>query len=126
LPFLVVSLSACGPDRGEVRDWAPGDHRQAEGDQGQVAATSGSRDPTAMLVETTWGRTCAACHGAGGKGDGPQGAMVQASDLTKTQLSDADLTSVIKQGRNRMPANPDLPDAVVAGLVAKIRGLSAE
>jgi cytochrome c oxidase cbb3-type subunit 3 len=120
---LALAFAGCSPDRGEVHEWSPADHKQAEGQPDQVGAPTGSSDPTAMLVETTWLRTCATCHGRGGRGDGPQGAMMNASDLTKTQLSDADLAQVIRQGRNRMPGNPDLPQAVVAGLVAHIREL---
>jgi cytochrome c oxidase cbb3-type subunit 3 len=122
-------LAACAPDRGEVREWKASDHEQAEGRPAQQAPQQGAprpggQDTTSMLVDTTWTRTCAACHGRGGKGDGPQGSMVNAPDLTASKLSDAEMASIIKNGKNRMAPNPDLPDAVITGLVAKIRALS--
>ena len=56
------------------------------------------------------------------------GPMVQAPDLTladwQTKTSDAEMAAIIKAGRNRMPAF-NLPDSVLAGLVARIRGLKA-
>jgi hypothetical protein len=45
-------------------------------------------------------------------------------DLTRpdlAKLSDDDLKKVIREGRNAMPANPDIPDSVLDALVKRIR-----
>ncbi len=123
-------MAACSPDRGEVREWRATDHEQADGRPAQQqpqqgAPKPGGQDTTSMLVDTTWVRTCAACHGRGGKGDGPQGPMLNAPDLTRSTMTDEEMASIIRNGKNRMAGNPDLPDNVIAGLVAKIRTLSA-
>jgi mono/diheme cytochrome c family protein len=34
---------------------------------------------------------------------------------------DEEIAATIRQGKNRMPAFPDLPDAVLQGLVKRIR-----
>jgi mono/diheme cytochrome c family protein len=50
--------------------------------------------------------------------------MVRAPDLTRPEWQDAvtdeQIASVIRGGRNKMPSF-DLPDTVVKGLVARIR-----
>lgn len=125
--LLVLALVACGDDRGAVREWTPADHDQAEGPTRQVAAASarapdGSVDPS--LVELSWQQKCATCHGAQGRGDGPQAAMNAAPDLTRddflNRVKDADIAAVIKHGRGKMPPF-ELPPSVVTGLVARIR-----
>ena len=61
-----------------------------------------------------------------GKGDGPNGPMMKASDLTREEwqasVTDADIAAVIKTGKGRMPKF-DLPDPVVRGLVGRIRAV---
>jgi cytochrome c oxidase cbb3-type subunit 3 len=76
------------------------------------------------LVEVTWRNQCASCHGLIGRGDGPQGPMVHATNLTQPEwqakVTDQDIAEVIRNGKNRMPKF-DFPPDVVAGLVARIR-----
>jgi mono/diheme cytochrome c family protein len=76
------------------------------------------------LVEVTWRNQCASCHGLIGRGDGPQGPMVHATNLTQPEwqakVTDQDIADVIRNGKNRMPKF-DFPPDVVAGLVARIR-----
>jgi hypothetical protein len=54
------------------------------------------------------------------------GPMVRAPDLTngdwQATVSDADMATIIKNGKNRMPKF-DLPMPVIAGLVARVRAL---
>jgi cytochrome c oxidase cbb3-type subunit 3 len=92
---------------------------------GAAAAKSGEVD---QLVELTWRQQCVTCHGPIGHGDGPMGPMVRAPDLTagdwQSKISDAEMATLIKVGRNRMPAF-NLPDQVLAGLVARVRALKA-
>jgi len=81
-----------------------------------------------QLVELTWRQQCTTCHGPTGRGDGQMGPMVQAPDLTladwQGKTTNGEMATVIKMGRNRMPAF-NLPDPVVAGLVSRIRTLKA-
>jgi cytochrome c oxidase cbb3-type subunit 3 len=80
---------------------------------------------------------CAKCHGAGGKGDGPAGKLLKTkpadwTDKNKmSQLSDADLFNVIKNGgaavgkSKLMPAwGGKLSDGQINDVIAFIRSLS--
>ncbi len=128
LPLLGVGLLACSPDPGPVREWQPSDHDQADlranGAQVQQK-TESAEDDTKSLTELAWRKNCTPCHGPNGRGDGPQGPMVKAPDLTSAELlqklSDDDIANTIRQGKNRMPAFANLPDRVVTGLVQRIR-----
>jgi cytochrome c oxidase cbb3-type subunit 3 len=77
-----------------------------------------------VAVELAWRNQCSTCHGPVGKGDGPQGPMFKAADLSSPEvqdkLQDADIVAAIKNGKGRMPRF-DLPDDVVAGLVGRVR-----
>jgi cytochrome c6 len=49
---------------------------------------------------------CAACHGADGKGATAMGKSLKLRDLTSAEVqgqSDADLTSIITNGKDKMP-----------------------
>lgn len=122
LPLLL--LPACDRAPSEVREWGPGDHDQPAAAQGQVTARPDSEGPDPTLIDLAWRRNCATCHGAVGRGDGPQGPMVRAPDLTRADwqanISDDEMASIIRKGKNKMPAF-DLPDQVVQGLVQRIR-----
>ena len=122
----VVLASACKPARPGLREWRPEDH-----DSGVTsgAAPSGQR-PTAApdelgAVRALFNTQCASCHGEEGHGDGPMGAMSRPADLASQAVqsrSDEELTRVIAQGRNRMPAFGDrLPPDAYPLLVRLIR-----
>ncbi len=85
---------------------------------------NGKADANATLIEATWEAACAPCHGPVGHGDGPNGPMVNAPDITRAEVlgsvTDDEIASQIRNGKNRMPKF-DLPDPVVRGLVARIR-----
>jgi cytochrome c oxidase cbb3-type subunit III len=79
---------------------------------------------------------CLKCHGAGGKGDGPAGKLLKTkpadwTDRTKmSQMSDADLFNVIKNGGGAvgksklMPAwGGKLSDQQINDVIAFIRSL---
>ncbi len=128
IPLLVA---ACGRAPTDLREWKPEDHDRTEDMQkGRAApgrtqpASSTSASPLMTLVEVTWRNQCAACHGAIGHGDGPQGPMVHAPNLTlpdwQAKVTDAQMAQVIITGKNRMPKF-ELPADVVGGLVARIR-----
>jgi cytochrome c oxidase cbb3-type subunit 3 len=130
--FVFVLCAACErpPSADRLPDWTPADHDRAEE---QANAASGQQAPQVRgdagaqtLVEVTWQTNCQPCHGPMGHGDGPNGPMVNAPDLTKEELqskySDADLAAVITTGKNRMPKF-DLPEPVVKGLVQRVRAM---
>jgi hypothetical protein len=141
LGFLGVALFvlglACDDPATELTEWTVADHtHQTEKTQRQqqrrsAAAMSKPAQYTPpskrdMLIEVTWTKQCANCHGKRGRGDGPQSPMVKAKDLTSIEwqatVSDAQLTESIKKGKGKMPAF-NFPDSVLAGLVTHIRTL---
>jgi cytochrome c6 len=68
---------------------------------------------------------CAACHGADGTGS-PMGKKMGAHDFTSAdvqKMSDAELTDVITNGKNKMPKYGSLKPEDIKGLVAFIRTL---
>jgi cytochrome c6 len=51
--------------------------------------------------------SCAVCHGADGKGDSPMGKMMKLRDLSSADVqkqTDAELTDITTNGKNKMPA----------------------
>jgi mono/diheme cytochrome c family protein len=68
---------------------------------------------------------CAACHGADGTGSS-MGKKMGAHDFTSAdvqKMSDAELTDIITNGKNKMPKYASLKPEDVKGLVAYIRTL---
>jgi cytochrome c oxidase cbb3-type subunit 3 len=125
--LFLVFVAACdrAPSADALKEWSPADHDQ---EPGRPPANQGVRSADAggvpALVEVTWRNQCASCHGAGGHGDGPQGQLFKAADLSKPewqdQAKDEDIANTIKNGKGRMPKF-DLPDDVVRGLVVRVR-----
>jgi mono/diheme cytochrome c family protein len=129
----LITLASCDPSSdGEVREWTPADHDQpsANANQGpQVADRPDSPATNMSLVELAWQKNCVLCHGARGRGDGPQGPMLRVADLTRAEwqdkVSDQEIAETIRKGRNKMPAF-DLPAPVLDGLVKRIRASRAQ
>jgi mono/diheme cytochrome c family protein len=128
--LLAVLAVACR--RKPSREWRADDHDDEPGTSTQVAGPTPSTAASAgddALSEATWRSTCAICHGMRGLGDGPNGPMVKAPNLTDPQLlgarTDEQLAATIRAGRGKMPAFPQLPPAVVAALVRRIRAAAA-
>ena len=120
-----VLFGACdrAPAAESLPEWTPADHDQEPGRP--PPANAGPRTDAggaAAMVEITWRNQCSTCHGPTGHGDGPQGPMFKAPDLTREGWSpkDEEIAGAIKNGKGRMPKF-DLPDDVVRGLVARIR-----
>lgn len=139
LVALAMGLFACdrAPSADGLHDWTVADHDRAEenkrvqsGAQATAAPRSSDspKNDQAQLIELTWRQNCAQCHGMAGHGDGPNGPLVKAPDLSNSDLqgkmSDADIANAIKNGRNLMPKF-DFSDAVTAGLVARVRAMKA-
>jgi mono/diheme cytochrome c family protein len=130
----VLCLCACDqpPAADTLKEWTPTDHHSKDNEKvqsGRQAPMGGGgqkAENTDQLVELTWRSQCANCHGPMGKGDGQMGPMVQAPDLTNSDLqakfSDDELAVIIKSGRNKMPPF-NLPDPVLRGLVLRVREL---
>jgi cytochrome c6 len=75
--------------------------------------------------ETLFKSKCAACHGADGTGSA-MGKKMGAHDFTSAdvqKMSDAELTDIITNGKNKMPKYGSLSPEDVKGLVAYIRTL---
>ena len=73
---------------------------------------------------------CAMCHGADGKGDSPMGKKLNVRDLGSADVqkqSDAELTTIIEKGKNKMPAfGGKLSAEQITTLVAHIRNFGKE
>jgi cytochrome c oxidase cbb3-type subunit 3 len=124
---LLLALSCSrGPD--DLREWKASDHdHTSQPGTDQVPAdqpSSGGMFGISEVVLAAWKQNCTTCHGTVGRGDGPQGPMTKARDLSdpawQSSASDADITSAIKNGRGAMPPFP-LPDSTVEGLVKLVR-----
>ncbi len=132
LAGLVALACERPPSDDAVKEWTPTDHDRKEeaararsGMQTAPPAPQGDggKDDSA-LIELTWRQRCAVCHGMEGHGDGPNGPMVKAPDLTRAdwqaKTNDAEIAATIQNGKNLMPRF-DLPEKVVQGLVVRIR-----
>jgi len=128
---LAASTFACNGTPADLRPWKATDHDHTENpNAGQVQVTdAGSPASNHGLDEVTivaWQQNCTGCHGALGRGDGPQGQLVHASDLSRpdwqASVSDEAIAATIRQGRGRMPSF-NLPDVTITRLVTLIRML---
>jgi mono/diheme cytochrome c family protein len=133
--FVVWALAGCDspPAAADLREWTPQDHDQREekeraaaGAQTAPAGSGSKEDGLRAFVETTWRNQCATCHGLVGHGDGPNGPINKATDLTKDEwqssMTDPQIAASITNGKGKMPRF-DLPPNVLAGLVARIRAV---
>jgi mono/diheme cytochrome c family protein len=124
---------SCNQTPSDLRQWRASDHDHTENpnaDQVQVT-DAGSSEPGHGLDDVTivaWQQNCTTCHGTLGRGDGPQGPMLHAADLSRPDwqaaTTDDAIAATIRQGRGRMPAFP-LPEATITHLVQLIRMLDA-
>jgi len=129
--LLVLGL-ACDDPTPDLSEWTVADHKhqvekgKRRGGPVNKPATYTPPSNRNTLVEVTWAKQCASCHGKRGRGDGPQSPMVKAKDLTSVEwqatVTDEQLLEVIKKGKGKMPAF-NLPDSMITGLVAHIRTL---
>ena len=89
-----------------------------------VSPAHGADDATVKLFQAK----CAACHGPDGSGNTVVGKALKLKDMRDPEiqkLSDADMTTVIAKGKDKMPANEKTlkPDQIKS-LVAYIRELA--
>ena len=82
----------------------------------------------AQDVAATYKAKCSACHGTDGKGDTPVGKNMGIQDLASPgvqKMSDDELTSVISDGKNKMPSyKKSLKPEQIKDLVAYVRSLA--
>lgn len=131
--LAAVLVFACNDAPTDLRPWRATDHDHTENpnaDQVQVT-DAGASEPGHGLDDVTiaaWKQNCTSCHGPIGRGDGPQGPMVHAADLSRAEwqasVTDEQIAATIRQGKGRMPGFA-LPDATVQRLVALVRMLDA-
>jgi mono/diheme cytochrome c family protein len=125
---LLLVVLGCSRAPTDLREWTVSDHDHTQDPSGtQVAAnqpSSAGMFGISEVVLAAWRQNCTTCHGAIGRGDGPQAAMTKPRDLTdpgwQATVSDDDIASVIRTGRGAMPAFP-LPESTVDGLVRLVR-----
>jgi len=109
----------------------PGEATQAPAAAIPAPTTGGEREGSAL-----YGRWCAACHGAGGRGDGPNAAYLpvrpaaHADAVAMSARSDDALYDTIAGGGGIMNRSPRMPafgetlsDAQIRALVGYIRTL---
>jgi len=130
LPAVLAAAIALGalacdraPSADGLKEWTAADHdgeKKAASNQGPKGDAGGAP----ALVEITWRNQCQTCHGAAGHGDGPQGAMYKAMDLSRedvqSRLKDEEIAATIMNGKGKMPKF-DLPEEIVKGLVVRVR-----
>ena len=78
-----------------------------------------------MKGASIFSQNCAGCHGADGKAQTTTGKQLNAADLTSStvqQMSDAQITKVVKHGNGKMPAiGQNLSDDEVKDVVAYVK-----
>lgn len=130
---LSAGCFGCNETPADLREWRPTDHdHTANPNADQVQVTdAGSSEPGHGLDDVTivaWQQNCTGCHGTLGRGDGPQGPMLHAADLSRPDwqaaTTDEAIAATIRQGRGKMPAFP-LPETTITRLVQLIRMLDA-
>ena len=85
-----------------------------------LSLQAGAQDASAAFKSK-----CAGCHAADGTGSA-MGKKMGAHDFTTADvqgMSDAQLTDIITNGKNKMPKYGSLPPEQIKGLVAYIRTL---
>jgi len=127
----VATIASCNkpPPSQNLAEWSAADH-DGEKKASATQAPAGSSDPSSTeqaLVQATWRAQCAGCHGAAGRGDGPQGKVLAATNLSdpawQARSSDAAIASAITAGKGKMPRF-ELPANVLQGLIRHIRSLA--
>ncbi len=70
---------------------------------------------------------CAACHALDGSGNTVMGKKLEVKDLRSPEaqkLTDAQITTIIAKGKNKMPPNPSYTPDQVKELVVYVRELA--
>ena len=103
---------------------------------GAPAAKAAVSEEVLAKGKAIYKTNCVACHGEGGKGDGPAAGVLKPKPRDHTDaaymstLSDKDMADIIRmggaiKGKPLMPSNPQINGADLDALVAFVRSLSA-
>lgn len=122
-----LGAGACNKAPSDLREWRASDHDQPE-NPAQEGQVDGTNTLSSLGIDevtlVAWRENCARCHGAMGGGDGPQGPMTHARDLSdgawQAATSDESIAKTIREGRGMMPGFK-LPDSTVSALVRLVR-----
>lgn len=126
--LVCIACNETPPDR---REWRASDHdHTANPNAGQVQVPDGGASESGHALNdvtiVTWQQNCITCHGSLGRGDGPQGQLLHAADLSRPDwqaaVTDETIATTIRQGRGRMPGFK-LPESTIKRLVALVRML---
>jgi cytochrome c oxidase cbb3-type subunit 3 len=132
LALAAATIAGCNSSPGDLRPWRPEDHDHTTnpGQDQVVAGPDAGPSPELARVgldEVTviaWQQNCTRCHGQIGRGDGPQGQMFRATDLTnptwQRSVTDEQIALSIQKGRGQMPPFT-LPESTIKSLVRLIR-----
>lgn len=115
------SDTTAGTDTAASSDTAAGEKDgEVGGEPGELTLDFAAGDPVAG--ETVFA-TCAACHGADGKGQSTGSPATSGADLTEEvkDLGDANFAFVIKNGWKDMGAQKQLSDQQIVDVIAYIR-----
>jgi mono/diheme cytochrome c family protein len=139
--LLALALVGCGEPQRELREWQASDHQAPAAPQAGDARAAppeadGSEEVAPEEMErraatALFGSLCASCHGAGGRGDGPERPPVASvPDLSSPEWQDAhtdqEIAAAIRDGRGAfMPAFGDrLRPAGIEALARHVRRLA--
>jgi hypothetical protein len=129
LLFVALACNEAPPDR---REWRATDHDHTDTPNANqvVGGPDGGTSPELAryglneLIIVAWQQNCVRCHGQLGRGDGPQGPMTHAIDLSdpdfQRRMTDDQILASLKSGKGLMPASP-LPESTLKGLVQVVR-----
>jgi mono/diheme cytochrome c family protein len=130
LPILLLTALACNERPSDVREWRVSDHDHTANpgsDQVQVDPKDAGAPAVPGLEDVTivaWQQNCTQCHGQLGRGDGPRGPMLKATNLSdptwQSSVTDQQIAATIKLGKGAMPAFK-LPDVTIANLTRLVR-----
>lgn len=132
-PLVVLGALAtgCNERPSDLREWRATDHDHTENpgnDQVQVDPTAQQGPAIPGLEDVTivaWSQNCTQCHGQLGRGDGPRGPMLKATNLSdpkwQSAVTDEQIAATVKLGRGAMPSFKQLPDVTIANLVKLVR-----
>ena len=133
-PILLLAALGCNERPADVREWRVSDHDHTDNpgnDQVQVDPADAGAPAVPGLEDVTivaWQQNCTPCHGQLGRGDGPRGPMLKATNLSDPAwqggVTDEQITTSIKNGKGAMPAFK-LPDGTIANLVKLVRMMNA-
>jgi cytochrome c oxidase cbb3-type subunit 3 len=134
---LILALVGCNSPPGDLRTWRAEDHDHTTNPAQDQVVGGPDAGPSPELARVgldevtviAWGQNCTRCHGRVGRGDGPQGPMFKATDLSNAawqrSVTDEGIANTIKNGRGQMPPFASLPDSTVKSLVRLVRLLDS-